>query len=108
MIRRPPRSTLFPYTTLFRSVFAHRLRRARRAIASVSLAGKINGAVGNYNAHLAAYPGFDWEGFAKRFVEALGLEFNPYTIQIEPHDSFAEQFDAIARANTVLLDLDRD
>ena len=88
--------------------FAHRLRRARRAIASVSLAGKINGAVGNYNAHVAAYPGFDWERFAKTFVESLGLEFNPYTIQIEPHDSFAEQFDAIARANTVLLDLDRD
>jgi adenylosuccinate lyase len=88
--------------------FAHRLRRARRAVASVSLAGKINGAVGNYNAHVAAYPGFDWERFAKAFVESLGLEFNPYTIQIEPHDSFAEQFDAIARANTILLDLDRD
>jgi len=86
----------------------HRLRRARRAIAAVSLCGKVNGAVGNYNAHVAAYPDFDWEAFAKRFVEALGLEFNPYTIQIEPHDSFAEQFDAIARANTVLLDLDRD
>jgi adenylosuccinate lyase len=90
------------------AVFAHRLRRARGAIAAVSLAGKINGAVGNYNAHLAAYPAFDWERFAKAFVESLGLEFNPYTIQIEPHDSFAEQFDAIARANTVLLDLDRD
>src|SRR5690242_16947879 len=62
--------------------FAHRLRRARKGIAAVSLAGKMNGAVGNYNAHVAAYPGFDWEGFAKRFVEALGLEFNPYTIQI--------------------------
>jgi len=86
----------------------HRLRRARRGIASVSLTGKINGAVGNYNAHLAAYPAFDWEQFAKRLVESLGLEFNPYTTQIEPHDSFAEQFDAIARANTVLLDLDRD
>ncbi|MGB5082822.1 MAG: adenylosuccinate lyase [Burkholderiales bacterium] len=86
----------------------HRLRRARRSVAAVSLAGKINGAVGNYNAHVAAYPDFDWERFAQRFVEALGLEFNPYTIQIEPHDSFAEQFDAIARANTVLLDLDRD
>ena len=88
--------------------FAHRLRRARRAIASVSLAGKINGAVGNYNAHVAAYPGFDWERFAKTLVESLGLEFNPYTTQIEPHDSLAEQFDAVARANTVLLDLDRD
>jgi adenylosuccinate lyase len=88
--------------------FAYRLRRARRSIAAVSLTGKINGAVGNYNAHLAAYPDFDWERFAKRFVESLGLEFNPYTVQIEPHDTLAEQFDAIARANTVLLDLDRD
>src|SRR6266513_1881028 len=86
----------------------HRLRRARRSIASVSLTGKMNGAVGNYNAHVAAYPGFDWESFAARFVESLGLEFNPYTTQIEPHDSFAEQFDAFALANTVLLDLDRD
>jgi adenylosuccinate lyase len=86
----------------------HRLRRARRSAAAVPLAGKINGAVGNYNAHVAAYPDFDWERFARRFVETLGLEFNPYTTQIEPHDSFAEQFDAIARANTVLLDLDRD
>jgi adenylosuccinate lyase len=86
----------------------YRLRRARRSIASVSLTGKINGAVGNYNAHVAAYPGFDWERFARAFVESLGLEFNPYTTQIEPHDSLAEQFDAIARANTVLLDLDRD
>jgi adenylosuccinate lyase len=86
----------------------YRLRRGRRAIASVSLTGKMNGAVGNYNAHLAAYPNFDWERFARAFVESLGLEFNPYTTQIEPHDSLAEQFDAIARANTVLLDLDRD
>ncbi len=88
--------------------FAHRLRRARKGIAAVSLTGKINGAVGNYNAHVAAYPDFDWEGFAKRFVGFLGLEFNSHTTQIEPHDSLAEQFDAFARANTVLLDLDRD
>jgi adenylosuccinate lyase len=88
--------------------FAHRLRRSRKGIAAVSLTGKINGAVGNYNAHLAAYPGFDWENFSRRFVESLGLEFNPYTTQIEPHDSLAEQLDAFARANTVLLDLDRD
>jgi len=88
--------------------FAHRLRRARKGIASVSLTGKINGAVGNYNAHVAAYPDFDWEGFAARFVESVGLEFNSHTTQIEPHDSLAEQFDAFARANTVLLDLDRD
>src|SRR5437879_117209 len=72
------------------------------------LAGKMNGAVGNYNAHVAAYPDFDWERFARAFVESLGLEFDAYTTQIEPHDSLAEQFDAIARANTVLLDLDRD
>jgi len=86
----------------------HRLRRARAGIAAVSLLGKINGAVGNYNAHLVAYPGIDWERLCRRFVERLGLEFNPYTIQIEPHDSFAELFDAYARANSVLLDLDRD
>ena len=86
----------------------HRLQRARARIAAVSLCGKINGAVGNYNAHLAAYPAFDWEGYARRFVEALGLEFNPYTTQIEPHDALAELFDACARANTILIDLDRD
>jgi len=87
---------------------AHRLKRARACIAAVSLTAKFNGAVGNYNAHLAAYPDFDWEGFARRFIESFGLEFNPYTIQIEPHDAMAELFDAIARANTILLDLDRD
>jgi adenylosuccinate lyase len=86
----------------------YRLERARANIASVSLLGKINGAVGNYNAHLAAYPDFDWERFARTFVESLGLEFNPYTIQIEPHDAMAELFDAFARANTILIDLDRD
>ena len=85
-----------------------RLRRARDRIAAVKLLGKINGAVGNYNAHLAAYPGVDWEKFARRVVEGLGLEFNPYTIQIEPHDAIAELFDAFARANTILLDFDRD
>ena len=87
---------------------AYRLQRARARIAAVELLGKINGAVGNYNAHLAAYPGYDWEGFAKRFVESLGLTFNPYTIQIEPHDALAELFDAFARANSILVDLDRD
>jgi adenylosuccinate lyase len=86
----------------------YRLSRARERIAAVGLLGKINGAVGNYNAHLAAYPGYDWEGFAKKFVESLGLEFNPYTIQIEPHDAMAELFDAFARTNTILIDLDRD
>ncbi len=68
----------------------------------------MNGAVGNYNAHLAAYPAVDWENFARNVVEGLGLTFNPHTIQIEPHDYMAELFDAIARANTILLDLDRD
>ena len=86
----------------------YRLRRQRQQIAAVELLGKINGAVGNYNAHLSAYPEFDWEAFAKRFVESLGLVFNPYTIQIEPHDYMAELFDACARLNTVLIDLDRD
>jgi adenylosuccinate lyase len=87
---------------------AHRLRRARESAAGVALTGKMNGAVGNYNAHLAAYPEFDWEGFAEAFVRSLGLEFNPYTIQIEPHDTLAELFDAYARVNTIVIDLDRD
>ena len=85
---------------------AYRLERARVRIVNVELLGKINGAVGNYNAHLVAYPGYDWEGFAKRFVESLGLVFNPYTIQIEPHDALAELFDAFARANSILIDLE--
>ncbi len=87
---------------------AHRLRRGKERLTAIVFTGKLNGAVGNYNAHLAAYPQFDWEGLAKRVVESLGLEFNPYTIQIEPHDSLAEFFDALARTNTVLLDADRD
>ncbi|VVC84632.1 adenylosuccinate lyase [Sideroxydans sp. CL21] len=86
----------------------HRLRRAQARIAAVEILGKINGAVGNYNAHLSAYPNVDWEGFAQRFVEARGLTFNPYTIQIEPHDCMAELYDAYARANTILIDLNRD
>ena len=88
--------------------FAARLRRARDRIVNVHLTGKINGAVGNYNAHVAAYPSVDWPAFARRFVAGLGLEFNPYTTQIEPHDSLAELFDAYAAANTVVLDVDRD
>ncbi|HSA89919.1 MAG TPA: adenylosuccinate lyase [Burkholderiales bacterium] len=88
--------------------FAHRLERAAARIAAVPVLGKMNGAVGNYNAHVTAYPGFDWERFCRRFVERLGLEFNPYTTQIEPHDWLAELLDAYARANSVLLDLDRD
>ena len=87
---------------------AARLIRARARIAGVNLLAKFNGAVGNYNAHLAAYPDLDWEGIARKFVESLGLEFNPYTIQIEPHDAMAELFDAIARCNTILIDADRD
>ncbi len=87
---------------------AARLRRARDKLAAVRLLGKVNGAVGNYNAHLAAYPDVDWEAFARRLVESLGLEFNAYTIQIEPHDALAELFDAFARANTIVIDLDRD
>ena len=85
-----------------------RLAAAIDAIERVVLLAKMNGAVGNYNAHIAAYPKVDWESFARSVVEGLGLKFNTHTIQIEPHDSMAELFDAIARANTVLLDLDRD
>ncbi len=87
---------------------AYRLQRQRQQVVDVALLGKINGAVGNYNAHLAAYPEVDWAKLAKEFVEALGLTWNPYTIQIEPHDYVAELFDALARFNTVLLDFDRD
>ncbi|MCD9122964.1 adenylosuccinate lyase [Cupriavidus sp. UGS-1] len=88
---------------------AARLARAIDRIERVELLGKMNGAVGNYNAHLSAYPEFDWEAFSRDVIEnRLGLAFNPYTIQIEPHDYMAELFDAVARANTILLDLDRD
>jgi len=86
-----------------------RLQRAIARIADVEILGKMNGAVGNYNAHLSAYPDFDWAAFSKNVIEQrLGLTFNPYTIQIEPHDYMAELFDAIARTNTILLDLNRD
>ncbi len=85
-----------------------RLRRQREQIAAVPLLGKINGAVGNYNAHLSAYPDVDWQANAQAFVESLGLAWNPYTTQIEPHDYMAELFDAISRFNTILVDLDRD
>jgi len=87
---------------------AARLIRARSRIADVQMTAKFNGAVGNYNAHLSAYPDFDWEGFNKKFIESLGLAFNHYTIQIEPHDAMAELYDAIARANTILIDANRD
>ncbi len=86
-----------------------RLLTARERIASVKLLAKMNGAVGNYNAHLSAYPDFDWEAFSQRVIEKqLGLAFNPYTIQIEPHDYMAELFDALTRTNTILIDWSRD
>jgi len=86
-----------------------RLQRAMQRIVAVEILGKMNGAVGNYNAHLSAYPDFDWEAFSRKVIEQrLGLMFNPYTIQIEPHDYMAELFDAVARANTILIDLNRD
>lgn len=87
---------------------AARLRRQLKAVKDVELLGKINGAVGNYNAHLSAYPQVDWQTNAKEFVESLGLTWNPYTTQIEPHDYIAELFDAIARFNTIVIDFDRD
>lgn len=85
-----------------------RLERQVKQIKAVEILGKINGAVGNYNAHLAAYPQVDWQANAQRFVESLGINWNPYTTQIEPHDYMAELFDAIARFNTILLDFNRD
>ncbi|MDH6591939.1 adenylosuccinate lyase [Variovorax sp. TBS-050B] len=92
---------------------AVRLAKARAQIAAVQLLGKMNGAVGNYNAHLAAWPDFDWEAFSRKVVETpaplgLGLSFQPYSIQIEPHDYMAELFDAVARLNTILVDFSRD
>lgn len=85
-----------------------RLRRQRSQVAAVKLLGKINGAVGNYNAHLIACPEVDWPRLAQQFVQSLGLEWNPYTTQIEPHDCIAELFDALCRFNTILIDLNRD
>ena len=85
-----------------------RLQRQREQFAAVAIMGKINGAVGNYNAHLSAYPDVDWQTFAKEFVTSLGLQWNPYTTQIEPHDWNAEYFHALMRFNTILLDFDRD
>ncbi|ERS81379.1 MULTISPECIES: adenylosuccinate lyase [Marinobacter] len=86
----------------------YRLRRQLMQIREVEIMGKINGAVGNYNAHLSAYPDVDWAANAEEFIESLGLDWNPYTTQIEPHDYIAELYDAIARFNTILIDLDRD
>jgi adenylosuccinate lyase len=97
-------------TTLGKEIanFAYRLQRQRKRFAAVAIEGKINGAVGNFNAHLVAYPQVDWARLGQRFVESLGLVWNPYTTQIEPHDWTAEYFDALARINTVLIDLCRD
>jgi len=86
----------------------YRLQRQQKQLAGNEILGKINGAVGNFNAHLSAYPHFDWECFAKKFVESLGLTYNPMTIQIEPHDYMAELYDTLARINTILIDINRD
>ncbi len=110
MLSRTHGQTASP-TTLGKEIanVVARLATARSRIAGVALLGKMNGAVGNYNAHLAAYPDVDWEAFGRQVVEQrLGLVFNPYTIQIEPHDWMAELFDAVTRANTILIDWSRD
>lgn len=86
----------------------YRLRKQRNLVAGTEIYGKANGAVGNYNAHYSAYPEIDWPAFSQQFIEALGLQINPFTIQIEPHDYMAEMFDAISRFNTILIDLSRD
>ncbi len=88
--------------------FAHRLRRQREQLAACPILGKINGAVGNFNAHLVAYPQLDWPALARNFVESLGLDWNPYTTQIEPHDAMAEMFHILQRNNTILIDFCRD
>ncbi|MEE4277663.1 MAG: adenylosuccinate lyase [Halieaceae bacterium] len=109
MLSRTHGQTASP-TTLGKEIanVAARLHRQRQRIAAVPLLGKMNGAVGNYNAHLSAYPEVDWPAFSRRFLEGFGLEQNPFTTQIEPHDYMGELFDAIAAANTVLLDFARD
>ncbi|HZX92147.1 MAG TPA: adenylosuccinate lyase [Rudaea sp.] len=109
MLARTHGQTASP-TTLGKEIanVVARLQRQRAQIAAVALSGKINGAVGNYNAHVVAYPEVDWPALAQRFVESLGLDFNPYTTQIEPHDGVAEISDAIRRANTILIDFCRD
>nr|CDQ35257.1 Adenylosuccinate lyase [Virgibacillus halodenitrificans] len=109
MLSRTHGQTASP-TTLGKEManVAYRLRRQLKQIEAAEILGKINGAVGNYNAHLTTYPEIDWAANARTFVEGLGLTFNPYTTQIEPHDYIAELFDAIVRFNTILIDFDRD
>ncbi|ALQ97145.1 adenylosuccinate lyase [Xylella fastidiosa 32] len=109
MLSRTHGQTASP-TTLGKEIanVVARLERQRHQIATIALSGKINGAVGNYNAHTISYPEINWPAFAQRFVESLGLLFNPYTTQIEPHDTIAEISDATRRANTILIDLARD
>ena len=109
MLSRTHGQTASP-TTLGKEIanVVTRLQRQRAQIAAVALSGKINGAVGNYNAHVVAYPEVDWPALAQKFVESLGLDFNAYTTQIEPHDGIAEISDAIRRANTILIDFCRD
>ncbi len=109
MLSRTHGQTASP-TTLGKEManVAYRLHRQEKQLQQNEILGKINGAVGNFNAHLSAYPDVDWEAFAKQFVESLGLSYNPMTIQIEPHDYMAELFDTFARINTIIIDLDRD
>lgn len=109
MLSRTHGQTASP-TTLGKEManLLYRLRRQRQQVAEVAIAGKINGAVGNYNAHAVAYPELDWPAFAEALVSSLGLDFNPMTTQIEPHDGIAELFDACARFNTILIDFSRD
>ncbi len=109
MLSRTHGQTASP-TTLGKEIanVVARLERQRKQIAAAELTGKINGAVGNYNAHVVAYPEVDWLALSKRFVESLGLVWNPYTTQIEPHDCIAELCDAMRRANTILVDFARD
>lgn len=109
MLSRTHGQTASP-TTLGKEManVAYRLQRQIKQVESVELMGKINGAVGNYNAHLSAYPEIDWQANAAEFVQSLGLAWNPYTTQIEPHDYIAELFDAVSRFNTILIDFDRD
>ena len=109
MLSRTHGQTASP-TTLGKEManVAYRLARQIKQFKQVELLGKINGAVGNYNAHYSAYPEINWPGHAQEFVESLGLTFNPYTTQIEPHDYIAELFDALRRFNTILIDFNRD